>query len=1208
MMQKSRQTRRVTKPVIGKVLRTSRTSKRAILITFAVLFAGVGVYLTLFSGASGVAPSIEPETATLTAPATAIDDASASNGKAVRFATASSGSSGTGIPTEFCPNPSNNECRPYNPDGPWNTPIGNSPQVHTNSAAYIQRMIDKTPVEGGGITDANGFNKVLTSDTGQYSIPIYKFNASTPRASVIMSGYFGYYDTNDGSRVSPGFAATIPNVPIPPDAIAGAGSDGQITFWDATTGEEWGFWQFYKDGSGNYHATNGFRYHTTATFNGRFSDGLSGRGAGTTYFSGLVRPWEIAQGRIDHALSLAFAGPSPEFVYPASKSDGGNFGGVSGVDIPEGGRVQLDPTLTDADFTAWGLNAQAKIVAKALQQYGAYVIDNSGSTKLYVEYQETAQWNTSQVNRNFLSKIPLNKFRVLAFPSSGTGGGSSTPDQANPTPPTSVTATPGNGQITVRWSGATDDVGVTGYVVRYRAAGSSAAFTDIEVGNSLVHTITGLTNGQGYNIMVRAKDAAGKTSTDSSLAQATPSASATNPPLSKDNGNCPALASTLYGTATASVTVPSSGTYKVWSRIKVPDTTNNSYYFQVGNNCEMTIGNSSGITPGSWVWVSYKDGNTSTPAEVSLSSGTHTVVLTGAESGVEVDKVMFLDDSCVPNGTGSNCPENGGNTYYVATTGNDSNAGSAAAPFKTLQKAADMANACDTVIVKDGTYTVTSGSTFVTTSKAGNSTCPITFKSENKWGAKLDGQKSSRAAFVLAAGAQYIRIENFEMYDFAAGQITAQPSLSGDAAAIDAYAGGANSIFKGNYIHDIGKNCTNTTNGEVAIFMQAPNITVEGNYIHEIGRYQAGESGCGTNYTTDRNHDHGIYVNGSTGGGGAGGASGAIIKNNIFNNTYAGFAIQLYPGTLSNVKVVNNTFNNCNSAKSYACIITGANFSNVAIQNNIVKNPSGVFIEHYQGPYASFTVANNLLSGSAIWSTATPSGVTMTANQLNTDPKLVDPANGDFSLQSSSPAIDAGATITEVSADFNNTSRPQGSVYEIGAFEYAAIGGGGATADTTAPTVPSGLSMATRTSSSISVGWNASTDSGGSGLAGYRLYRGGSLIGTVNAATQSFTNTGLTADTAYSYQIAAYDNAGNESAKSSTLSVTTLANTTPAPTPTPTPKPKKKGDVNGDNKVDLKDLSMLLSRYRTNNKDADMNEDNWVDLKDLSIVLSNYGK
>lgn len=70
-------------------------------------------------------------------------------------------------------------------------------------------------------------------------------------------------------------------------------------------------------------------------------------------------------------------------------------------------------------------------------------------------------------------------------------------------------------------------------------------------------------------------------------------------------------------------------------------------------------------------------------------------------------------------------------TYYVATDGNDSNNGSSGTPFLTIQKAADVVSAGDTVIIRDGTYTTTVDSlaTLYTSGTAGNE---ITFIAENK--------------------------------------------------------------------------------------------------------------------------------------------------------------------------------------------------------------------------------------------------------------------------------------------------------------------------------------------------------------------------------------------------------------------------------------------------------------------------------------------
>lgn len=97
--------------------------------------------------------------------------------------------------------------------------------------------------------------------------------------------------------------------------------------------------------------------------------------------------------------------------------------------------------------------------------------------------------------------------------------------------------------------------------------------------------------------------------------------------------------------------------------------------------------------------------------------------------------------------------------------------------------------------------------------------------------------------------------------------------------------------------------------------------------------------------------------------------------------------------------------------------------------------------------------------------------------------------------------------------------------------------------DTTAPTVPTGLSATTQSTSQISLSWSASTDI--VGVTGYKIFRGGSQVGT--SVGTSYNDTGLNASTQYSYTVSAYDAAGNNSAQSSSVSATTQA-VTPPPT------------------------------------------------------------
>jgi chitodextrinase len=102
--------------------------------------------------------------------------------------------------------------------------------------------------------------------------------------------------------------------------------------------------------------------------------------------------------------------------------------------------------------------------------------------------------------------------------------------------------------------------------------------------------------------------------------------------------------------------------------------------------------------------------------------------------------------------------------------------------------------------------------------------------------------------------------------------------------------------------------------------------------------------------------------------------------------------------------------------------------------------------------------------------------------------------------------------------------------------------------DTTPPSAPSSLSASATDSTHIKLTWGASTDN--VGVTGYRIYRVGTgLVGT--ATTTTYTDSGLTTNTSYSYYVTAVDGATNESSQSNTASATTPILDTQAPS-TPT--------------------------------------------------------
>jgi hypothetical protein len=141
--------------------------------------------------------------------------------------------------------------------------------------------------------------------------------------------------------------------------------------------------------------------------------------------------------------------------------------------------------------------------------------------------------------------------------------------------------------------------------------------------------------------------------------------------------------------------------------------------------------------------------------------------------------------------------------------------------------------------------------------------------------------------------------------------------------------------------------------------------------------------------------------------------------------------------------------------------------------------------------------------------------------------------------------------------------------------------------DKTPPSAPLNLRSTGNTYNSVSLAWDASTDN--VGVAGYRLSRNG--VQVYSGTNLSYTDTGLAEGASYSYSVVAFDAQGNVSA-ATTISATSKTRIT--------------GDLNSDDLVNVYDLSVLLSKWNTNDTLSDINKDGTVNVFDLSILLSNW--
>lgn len=355
--------------------------------------------------------------------------------------------------------------------------------------------------------------------------------------------------------------------------------------------------------------------------------------------------------------------------------------------------------------------------------------------------------------------------------------------------------------------------------------------------------------------------------------------------------------------------------------------------------------------------------------------------------------------------------------YYVSPEGSDHNPGSAIMPFKTIQKAADIVEPGDTVIVKDGVYGSNKKKfSLLKLERGGTPDNWITFRSENKWGAVLDGENIVEHGWIFTNTAIYVRVENFEIKG---AQWDGFWSLSG-----------AHHIYLfGNHIHEIGKIYTDLPYGLAGVYQSSGTSfhTYDSNVIHDNGRLS---EGCSL--------DHGIYIHGENNS----------IINNVFYNHQSGWPIHIAgmeTGDGDYLTIINNTFATPSPGLGHIIIWGPYSLpSNIKIQNNISSEPknNSLFVSYclkIGDQLENILIRNNITTAANICPIGNWGDVTIVDNMTSTDPMLRNPSNNDYLLQPSSPAIDVGNPFNSPDYDHNGNPRPYLGGYDIGAFEFTSL-------------------------------------------------------------------------------------------------------------------------------------------------------------------------
>ncbi|HEY2518307.1 MAG TPA: right-handed parallel beta-helix repeat-containing protein [Polyangiaceae bacterium] len=405
-----------------------------------------------------------------------------------------------------------------------------------------------------------------------------------------------------------------------------------------------------------------------------------------------------------------------------------------------------------------------------------------------------------------------------------------------------------------------------------------------------------------------------------------------------------------------------------------------------------------------------------------------------------------------------------GTTYYVAPGGSDSNPGTSASPWKTIQQAGAVVKAGDTVLVRAGTY---DGAVFgwdsapctkdVYCAVVGTSTNPILFEADPAAaaGSVIIASKNAKTkiGFDLEPGCNYVHVVGFTVTN---------AGTPGTAAGSITKAGIAVAKSTGNRVLN---NTVDGVTGIGGIFVDSvTDVLIEGNTTINIqgtgttghGMYVSGSS-AGVQVVENRMHDNAyiglhvngdvseglpgvvknilvegnlIYKNGQNGINADGIQSSTFVNNVIYGNSRHGielYQIDAFGGSTGNV-IVNNTIDQSASSGGYAISVSSCQYDNQSSQ----PTPAGCSTSSADTSTGNVAFNNVLLGGAGATGTVSSADLSTSSNLTSITGLFVGAATGNYTLLPAGPGAGAGV------GSFGGASAPvaPGGGYDIGAFSF----------------------------------------------------------------------------------------------------------------------------------------------------------------------------
>ena len=372
-------------------------------------------------------------------------------------------------------------------------------------------------------------------------------------------------------------------------------------------------------------------------------------------------------------------------------------------------------------------------------------------------------------------------------------------------------------------------------------------------------------------------------------------------------------------------------------------------------------------------------------------------------------------------------------TYYVATGGNDAvscaTATNISTPRRTIRQGINCMAAEDILYIRGGTYAESISSVPSGTSYA-DAPLITSYPGETAT-LNLPSTVNSSIIIDLEGGFQYVIFKDLVL----------DGGYTGMKVAFGAHHIKFNNIETKNAFHQ-----------GIQIGIDSYNIWIRGGKYHDAAYRDVAVPAGYPLYVGG--HDH-------------------LIENiDVYGSN--SYCIHIYDSNIPPQRVIlrNSHFHDCalTTPTSAAILAKGDNHQ---IYNNIVYNSRGHGIITYGSTNAkcynntvyggaqtgiyiypgstNTDVRNNIAYGNATTQILNEGTGTILSKNLTSDPRFVNAAAHNFNLQTSSPAINIGDFLSQVTTDIAQTPRPQGGAYDIGAYEV------GTGSDSVSPNSPVGL-------------------------------------------------------------------------------------------------------------------------------------------------------